>query len=106
MLGSVPRWMSKGMCRGADPQIFDGDPLYEETAKAICRRCEVKTECLEWALGLGSQATGVWGGLNEAERRATLRGGERRSCPGCRGTRSFSDGYVEICLLCGLTWKS
>lgn len=105
-LGDAPRWMFKGRCRGADPQIFDGDPLYDETAKAFCRRCEVKTECLEWALGQGNKVVGVWGGLNEDERRAVTRGGVRRSCPGCRGDRFFSDGYVEICLTCGVTWKS
>lgn len=103
---AVPRWMLRGLCRGADPQIFDGDPLYEETARAICRRCEVRAECLQYGLDNVSSVIGIWGGLNDAERRAGQRGGSRRTCPGCRGDRMFSDGYSEICVGCGLTWKS
>lgn len=101
----APRWMHRGRCRGADPQIFDGDPLYEETAKAYCRRCVVRTECLEYSLEHITMVVGVWGGLNDDERRAQRRGGARRLCPGCRGERCFSDGYFQICISCGLAWQ-
>ena len=106
MFDQMPRWRLRGgLCRGVDPQIFDGEPGYDETAKAICRRCDVQADCRQYALENNSQVVGVWGGLNEAERRALLRGGGRKTCPGCRGQRHFSDGYDEICLSCGLTWK-
>lgn len=98
--------MTRGLCRGADPQIFDGDPLNDETAKAYCQRCHVRTECLEYSLERIGEIVGVWGGLNDAERRSYVRGGSRRTCPGCRGVSIFSDGYSEICVGCGLTWKS
>jgi WhiB family redox-sensing transcriptional regulator len=98
--------MLRGRCRGANPEIFDGDPLYEETAKEFCRRCGVRAECLNYALERGSAVTGVWGGLSEDERRAYKRGGPRRTCPGCRDRLHYSDGLTEICLSCGLTWSS
>lgn len=98
--------MLRGRCRGADPQIFDGDPLYDETAKAFCARCTVRTECLEYALDPSNRVVGVWGGLNDDERRASKRGGSRRTCPGCRGSLLYSDGSSEICLSCGISWRS
>jgi WhiB family redox-sensing transcriptional regulator len=38
-------------------------------AKAVCQRCAVLTPCREYALR-SRQPFGVWGGLDEAERRA------------------------------------
>jgi WhiB family redox-sensing transcriptional regulator len=39
-----------------------------DEAKAVCRRCPVRDQCLQWALTTG-QDTGIWGGLTEQERR-------------------------------------
>ena len=36
-------------------------------AKRICTRCEVRAECLEYALGQ-QERFGIWGGLSERER--------------------------------------
>jgi len=44
----------------------------EATAKAICARCPVRDSCLAYALDT-RQEFGIWGGLNEDERRAILR---------------------------------
>ncbi|WP_131744903.1 WhiB family transcriptional regulator [Frankia sp. Cppng1_Ct_nod] len=71
-------WRYRAFCRGTDPEIFFpvGRTGPAETqinaAKAVCRRCAVTTECLTWALDTG-QDTGVWGGLNENERRELRR---------------------------------
>jgi WhiB family redox-sensing transcriptional regulator len=46
--------------------------LQIEEAKAVCRRCDVREACLQWALESGQDA-GVWGGLSEDERRALKR---------------------------------
>lgn len=46
--------------------------LQIEEAKAVCRRCDVREQCLQWALETGQDA-GVWGGLSEDERRALKR---------------------------------
>jgi WhiB family redox-sensing transcriptional regulator len=41
-------------------------------AKRICSRCDVKGECLEYALG-HDERFGIWGGLSERERRRLKR---------------------------------
>jgi len=38
-------------------------------AKEECARCTVKAECLDFALSLGSDAHGIWGGTNSNERK-------------------------------------
>jgi len=43
----------------------------ESRAKAICEACSVIDECREYALENGEQH-GIWGGLNEVERREIL----------------------------------
>ncbi|GGZ96774.1 WhiB family transcriptional regulator [Streptomyces echinoruber] len=80
-------WRDRAACRDEDPELFfpvgtGGTALLQaEQAKAVCRRCPVTEQCLEFALGMG-QAVGVWGGTNETERRALQRrraGARRRS---------------------------
>ncbi len=43
-----------------------------QEAKKVCKRCDVREACLQWALDAG-QDHGVWGGLSEDERRALKR---------------------------------
>lgn len=56
----------------ADPELFfpisPGGPSQrqEERAKAVCGRCQVRAECLAFAVET-RQAHGVWGGLGEQE---------------------------------------
>jgi len=76
-------WVHRARCRDEDPELFfpigTTGPAASQivAAKAICMRCEVRMECLEWAMATGQDA-GVWGGLSEEERRA-LRRARRRS---------------------------
>jgi WhiB family redox-sensing transcriptional regulator len=71
-------WRHEAACRDEDPELFfpigtTGPALHQiEDAKAVCRRCDVVTDCLDWALSSGQDA-GVWGGLSEDERRALKR---------------------------------
>lgn len=44
----------------------------EGQAKLVCRDCIVRTECLAQALG-AREPYGIWGGLNEVQRKARLR---------------------------------
>ena len=44
----------------------------EAVAKRICAVCQVRQACLDYALET-REGHGVWGGLNETERRAVLR---------------------------------
>jgi WhiB family redox-sensing transcriptional regulator len=46
----------------------------ERLAKSICKGCPVKDECLDHALRT-DEPHGIWGGLNELERRQLLIGG-------------------------------
>ncbi|MET9483647.1 WhiB family transcriptional regulator [Streptomyces sp. NPDC006638] len=71
-------WRHEASCRVEDPELFfpignTGPALLQiEEAKAVCRRCLVRPDCLDWALDSG-QNDGVWGGLSEDERRALKR---------------------------------
>lgn len=74
------------MCREEDPELFfpvgNSGPaaLQIAEAKAVCRRCPVASECLAWALDTG-QEFGVWGGMDEDERKPlsrARRGGKQR----------------------------
>jgi WhiB family redox-sensing transcriptional regulator len=44
-----------------------------DAAKLVCLECDVRDECLEWAMATGQDA-GVWGGLSEEERRRVRKG--------------------------------
>jgi WhiB family transcriptional regulator, redox-sensing transcriptional regulator len=60
-------------CTGVDPELFF--PLRGEStapAKAACRGCVVREECLEYALANGEKF-GIWGGMSERERRRLRR---------------------------------
>jgi WhiB family redox-sensing transcriptional regulator len=77
------QWRCKAACIGTDVEVFfpagtSGPALEQiEQAKDYCRRCEVATQCLEWALETNQDA-GVWGGLSEDERRSVRRTRQRR----------------------------
>jgi WhiB family redox-sensing transcriptional regulator len=82
----APPVLAAAACKGEDPELFFGPfaefvttrQQREAKAKAICARCPVRAECLEFALGTG-EAYGVWGGAGEYERRAMLRQRRRAS---------------------------
>ena len=66
-------WRLDALCAETDPEAFfpeKGGSTRE--AKRICGRCEVKVECLEYALG-HDERFGIWGGLSERERRKLKR---------------------------------
>jgi WhiB family transcriptional regulator, redox-sensing transcriptional regulator len=71
-------WLGRARCRDEDPELFfpvgsTGPAATQiEAAKAVCAVCDVRDECLEWAMASGQEA-GVWGGLSEEERRGLRR---------------------------------
>jgi WhiB family redox-sensing transcriptional regulator len=66
----VPSWYARAGCAGIDPELFyPQDPDTTSAAKAICRGCQVRALCLDDALRRREQH-GIWGGLDEHERRA------------------------------------
>lgn len=68
----APEWQERAQCAGTDTEAF-----YPEMggsgvdAKRICARCEVRKECLDYALSR-AEAHGIWGGTSERERRRML----------------------------------
>lgn len=62
-------WQERALCAQTDPEAFfpeKGGSTRE--AKKICVGCEVKDECLEYALA-NDERFGIWGGMSERERR-------------------------------------
>jgi len=62
-------WQQRALCSQTDPEAFfpeKGGSTRE--AKKICTGCEVRAECLEYALA-HDERFGIWGGLSERERR-------------------------------------
>ena len=77
---TVDTWRTRAACRGPETALFfppnsaerkEDRDAREQRAKAICHECPVRRECLDYALGVG-EMHGIWGGLNEAERRGLL----------------------------------
>lgn len=72
--GEPEDWREQGVCAQTDPEAFfpeKGGSTKE--AKAMCADCEVKAECLNWALA-NNERFGIWGGLSERERRRLSKG--------------------------------
>lgn len=114
----VPRWEPQpwrqhAACKGMNPDLFfpsRGESSRE--AKATCRSCTVRTECLEHAIAADIR-NGVWGGESERARRRIR--SERRTpegmkrCGSCRvlkGVAEFGrqtqrpDGLNPSCKQC------
>ncbi len=69
-VAQVTSWQDHANCSGADHDLFFPQPgASTRKAKAICEACEVKAECLEFAITQGERIIGIWGGLSERERR-------------------------------------
>ena len=67
------RWQERANCLGVDPDLFFPERgASTREAKGVCRGCEVRGECLEYALDHGEKF-GIWGGLSERERRRVRR---------------------------------
>ena len=77
-------WRDRAECLDYDPEdwfpVGKGDPGH--AAKAVCRGCEVREQCLAWALDVG-ESFGIWGGLDEEERAAL----KRRNAKAARAQR-------------------
>ena len=73
-------WQLKAACRGPHAAVFFPPSQFErkdervdreQRAKLICGQCPVRQPCLEYALRI-REPHGIWGGLNEVERRQLL----------------------------------
>ena len=75
---SFDAWQAKAACRGPQAVVFFPPPQFERKvdrlarerrAKAICAECMVRSDCLDYSIQI-KEPHGIWGGLNEHERRA------------------------------------
>jgi WhiB family transcriptional regulator, redox-sensing transcriptional regulator len=83
-------WVRQAACKTAGPLLFidsTGESKKARTAregraKAICARCPVRAQCLDYALGPPGQpqpvSGSIWGGMNDSERSAEKRNRGRR----------------------------
>jgi WhiB family transcriptional regulator, redox-sensing transcriptional regulator len=80
-MATALEWSVAAACRGSEGSLFYSadsaerkeDRLErEQLAKRICAGCAVRDECLRAAVER-HESYGIWGGLNEFERRALTR---------------------------------
>jgi WhiB family redox-sensing transcriptional regulator len=82
-------WHGRGLCVGEDPGVFfpfHGDPGTK--AREICDVCPVRGDCLKDATE--ADEFGIWGGLDQRERRNLKRKQRRRMA-----TSRARDGGVD-----------
>ena len=74
---AISTWQQRGSCRTGPGSDFY-PPMHterkherlarERRAKAVCAACPVRDECLDHAVAY-DERYGIWGGLNQDERR-------------------------------------
>ncbi len=79
-LRSEDAWQIRAACRGPQSAVFFPPAQFERKedklarehrAKDICDHCAVREPCLAYALRI-REPHGIWGGLNEVERKQLL----------------------------------
>ena len=61
-------WQEDALCAQTDPEAFFPEKGGStRDAKKICSQCNVRSECLEYALK-NDERFGIWGGLTSRER--------------------------------------
>jgi WhiB family redox-sensing transcriptional regulator len=80
LLEGPQAWKKQGSCYGlgahAGKIFFPPPGSSHKEAKAICGSCPVQAECLEYAMKHPA-ISGIWGGLNEKERKTLRRRRQR-----------------------------
>ncbi|MGL5859390.1 MAG: WhiB family transcriptional regulator [Angustibacter sp.] len=67
--GGALGWQERSLCAQTDPEAFFPEKGGStRDAKKVCVGCEVRSECLEYALA-NDERFGIWGGMSERERR-------------------------------------
>jgi WhiB family redox-sensing transcriptional regulator len=59
-------WMADAACRGKDARIFFPAGTDHGPAFAVCARCPVRADCLDYALA--THSAGIWGGTSDRQR--------------------------------------
>ena len=78
-IASEMAWADRALCAEVDPALFyPGKGGDARPAKRVCMACEVRAECLEYALAHSEDqydagSFGIWGGLSPAQRQRLRR---------------------------------
>ena len=73
-------WQIRAACRGPQSTVFFPPSTFERKdekierearAKEICRTCPAREPCFDYAIRI-REPHGIWGGLNEMERKQIL----------------------------------
>jgi len=103
-------WRQLAACRGEDPELFfpvasDGPAFQAQVmaAKAVCRRCPVRGNCLSEALR--GMPHGIAGGLTEQERRG-MRPASALATPRSHALLAEGRPHPEIARLCGVSVRT
>jgi len=70
---SDEEWRENALCKGKETNFFypevnvKGGKKQVQDVKAICRLCQVSSECLTYAIN-NREEFGIWGGLTPKER--------------------------------------
>lgn len=80
-MGDLPsqlvKWRDRAACRGMETEIFfPTTKAGRREALAVCSRCDVRFDCLAWALSWPDQRDlmGIWGGHTQFQRILILKG--------------------------------
>jgi len=67
-------WWEQALCAQTDPVVFYPSNGAQATiAKRICNSCEVRNECLDYAI-VHAQRLGIWGGVPPRPRAKLIQG--------------------------------
>lgn len=87
MIEYATDWRAAGACLSADPDLFFpiavGTAADDQVSRAlrVCGDCQVRRQCLDFAMQTG-EASGIWGGTTSEERIRARRARNRRRCAG------------------------
>ena len=84
-MSAAVHWAELALCAQVGGDLWfpeKGEPT--RNPKRVCRACEVRAECLDYALEHGIR-DGVWGGLSDRERRRRHRDRKTSMIPGTAG---------------------
>jgi hypothetical protein len=104
-------WQADALCAGDTTTVWvptvDKSHRAPRDIETYCRPCPVRTQCL-WT-ALETKAAGYWAGTNSYQRDQLSRTKDRRTCPSCKSrdlVTIFEDRAHQMCVSCGISWKS
>lgn len=99
-----------GACVNAPLDEFIDEPISGKPAEvpgniaSICLGCEVRQQCLDWALD--HDEYGIWAGTTRKVREGLARGIRRAKCPACACDLLWTTPAMQVCVACGLSWAA